>query len=67
MKRKDEEKRKEGEHRKLVSRMIRSAEGGTGLLLKLTDSTAWRGGVQILKEEEEDAKPLARCEEKEEA
>ena len=25
---------------------------------------AWRGGGQILNEEEEDAKPIARCEEK---
>ena len=54
MKKNDEGKRMEVDHQKLVSRMIRSAQGGT-----------WRGrGVQILKEEEEDAKPLARCEEK---
>ena len=31
---------------------------------KITQPSAWRGGAQILKEEEEDAKPLARCEEK---
>ena len=31
---------------------------------KNTKPTAWRGGVQILKEEEEDAKPSATCEEK---
>ena len=35
---------------------------------KITKPTVWRGGgVQILKEEEEDAKLLARCEEKEKA
>ena len=31
--------------------------------IKITKPTAWRGGGQIPKEEE-DAKPLARCEEK---
>ena len=64
MKKKDEEKRMELEHQKLVSSMIKSAEGGTGLLHNITKPTAGRGGVQILKEEEEDAKPFARCEEK---
>ena len=53
------------EHKKLVSRMIASADGGKGLSHKITKPTAWRGGVQILKGEEEDAKPSARCEEKE--
>ena len=43
--------------------MIKSADGGPGLLHKITRPTAWRGGAQILREEEEDAKPLARCEE----
>ena len=43
---------------------MNSAEVGTRLLQKITKSTAWRGGVQILKEEEEDVKPLARCDEK---
>ena len=42
------------EHQKLASRMIASDDGGTGLLHKMTKPTAWRGGVQILKEEEED-------------
>ena len=55
----DEGKRVEVEHPKLVSCMIRSADGGTSLLHKITKPTA-----QILKEEEEDVKPLARCEEK---
>ena len=53
----------EVDHQKWVSRMIRSAEGGQSLLHKITKPTAWGGGAQILKEEEEDAKPLARCEE----
>ena len=100
MKKKDEEKRMEADHQKLVSRMIasddggarlaaqdhetdslerrsaeseggrrrcqgvRSAEGGTGLLHEITKPTAWRGGVQILKEEEQDARPMDRCEER---
>ena len=34
------------------------------MLHKITKPTAWRGGVQILKEEEEDSKHLASCEEK---
>ena len=62
---KDEEERKEGEHHRLVSRMIVSAEGGAGLLHKITKPTAWRGGgIQVLEEEERDVRPLARCEEK---
>ena len=43
--------------------MIQSADGGTGILYKITEPTTWRGGVLILKDEE-DVKPLARCEEK---
>ena len=61
MKKKDEEKRMKLEHPKLVGNMIKSAEVGTGLLHKVTKPTA--GRVQILKEEEEDAKPSATCEE----
>ena len=45
---------------KMVSRMINSAEGGTGLLHSITKPTVWRGGVQMLMEEEEDAKPLEK-------
>ena len=44
--------------------MIKSAEGRAGLLHKLTKPTAWRGGAQILKKEEEDARLLDRCEAK---
>ena len=36
-------RRKEKEHQKLASRMIASAEGGTGLLRKITEPTARRG------------------------
>ena len=61
---KNEEKRMEVERQKTVSRMIKSADGSTGLWHKITMPTPWRGGVQILKEEEEDATPLARFEEK---
>ena len=42
MKNRYEEKRKEEEHHKLVGRMIASAEGGAGLLHKITKPTAWR-------------------------
>ena len=54
----------EVKHQKTVSRMIKSSDGSTGLLHKFANPTAWRGGGQILKREEEDAKPLARREEK---
>ena len=47
-----------------MSRMIASADGGIGPLHKITKPTAWRGGVQILKEKEEDVKPSTSCEEK---
>ena len=78
VKKKDEERRRDVEHQKLVSRMIKSAEGGTGLLHKSPNQRRGRGrvqilkeeeedvkgGIQILDEEEEDARPLTRCEEK---
>ena len=54
----------EVEHLKKVSQMIKSAEGSAGLLHNITKPTAQRGGVQMLKKEEEDAKPMARCGEK---
>ena len=44
--------------------MIKSAEGGAGQLHKITKPTMWRGRVQILKKEEEDARLLNRCEAK---
>ena len=47
-----------------VNQMIKSAEGGAGLLHKITKPAAWRRGAQILKKEEEDARLLDRCEAK---
>ena len=44
--------------------MIESAEGSAGLLHKITMPTMWRGGVEILKKEEEHARLLGRCEAK---
>ena len=51
-------------HQRKVEKMIKSAEGSAGLLHKITKPTMWRGGLQILKEEEEDARLLDRCEAK---
>ena len=45
---------------KMLNQMIKSAEGSAGLLHKLTKPTAWRGGAQLLKREEE-ARLLDRC------
>ena len=45
-----------------VAQIIKSAEGSAGFLHKITKPTAWRGGTQILKKEEEDARLLDRCE-----
>ena len=42
--------------------MIKRAEGNAGLLRKGTKPTAWRGGSQILKKDEEDVRLLDRCE-----
>ena len=49
-------------HQHKVNQMIKSAEGSAGLLHKFTKPTAWRGGAQILKKEEEDARLSDRCE-----
>ena len=62
MKRKDEKENMEEMHQRKVEKMIKSAEGSAGLLHKITKPTMWRGGVQILKEEEKDARLLHRCE-----
>ena len=51
-------------HQRKVEKMIKSAEGSAGLLHKITKPTMWRGGVQILEKEDEDAKLLDRCEAK---
>ena len=49
-------------HQQRVSQMIKSAEGSAGRLQKITKPTEKRGGAQILKKEEEDARLLDRCE-----
>ena len=64
MKKEDEKRKMEELHQQRVNQMIKSAEGSAGLLHKLTKPTAWRGGAQILKKEEEDARLLDRCEAK---
>ena len=51
-------------YQRKVEKMIKGAEGSAGLFLKITKPAAWRGGVQILKKEEEDARLLDRCEAK---
>ena len=62
---KEDEKRKMEEmHQQRVNQMIKSAESSAGLLHKITKPTAWRGGAQILKKEEEDVRLLDRREAK---
>ena len=51
-------------HQQRVNQMIKNAEGNAGLLHKITKPTAGRGGAQISKKEEEDARLLDRCEAK---
>ena len=60
---KEDEKRKMEElHQQRVNQMIKSAEGAAGLLHKITKPTAWRGGAQILKKEQEYSRLLDYCE-----
>ena len=47
-----------------VAQMTKSAEGSAGLVHKISKPTAWRGGAQILGNEEEDARLLDPCEAK---
>ena len=58
------QKKMEEMHQRKVEKMINSAEGSAGLLHKITKPTMWRGGVQILKKNEEDARLLHRCDAK---
>ena len=51
-------------HQRKVQNAIKSAEGSAGLLHKMKKPTIWRGGVQILRKEEEDANVLERCDAK---
>ena len=53
MKKKDEKEKMEEMHQRKVEKMIKSAEWSAGLLHTITKPTMWRGGVQILKEEED--------------
>ena len=48
-------------HQRKVEKVVKSAEGSVGLLHKITKPTMWRRGVQILKEEEEEARLLKLC------
>ena len=61
---KNEIKKLEEVHQRRVSQMIENADGSAGLLHRITMPAAWRGGVQILKEEEEDVRLIDRCEDK---
>ena len=64
MKKKGGEGKMEEMHQRKVEKMIKSAEGSAGLLHNITKPAMWRGGIQILKQEEEDARLLDRCEAK---
>ena len=64
MKKEDEKRKMEHLHQQKVNRMIKSAEGSAGLLHKITKPTTWRGGAQILKKVEDDARLSDRCEAK---
>ena len=64
MKKKDEKEKLEEMHQRKVEKMIKSAEESACLLYKITKPTMWRGGVQILEKDEEDARLLDRCEAK---
>ena len=58
------ERKMEEMHQRKVEKMMKSAERSAGLLHRLTKSTMWRGGVQTLEREEEDARLLGLCEAK---
>ena len=60
---KDEKEKMEEMHQHKVAQVI-SAQVSAGLLHKITKPTPWRGGSQILKTEEEDARLLDRREAK---
>ena len=61
MKKKDEKVKMVEMHQHKVAQMIKSVEESAGLLHNLSKPTAWRGGAQILVNEEEDATLLDRC------
>ena len=62
VKKKDEENRREEEHQRPASRILSSADGGEGFLHRITKPAAWRGGLLVLEDLEEDAGPMRRCE-----
>ena len=62
MKKEDDKRKMEELHQQKVTQMIKSAQGSAVLLHTITKLTAWRGGAQILKKEEEDARLVDRCE-----
>ena len=61
MKKKDEKGKMEEMLQHKVAQMVKSAEGSAGLLHKISKPTAWWREVQILVNEEEDARLLDRC------
>ena len=62
--RKDAMEKMKGIRQHKVAQMIESAEGSAGLLQKIPKPTAWRGGAQILVNDEENARLLDRCDAK---
>ena len=64
MKKKDEKEKMEDMHQKKEGQMIEIASGSVGLSHKISKPTAWICRVQILVNEEEDARLLDRCEAK---
>ena len=64
MKKEDEKKKMEEMHQQKGDANDEDCGGKCGTLAQITKPTAWRGGAQILKKAEEDARLLDRCEAK---
>ena len=64
MKKEEDKEKMEAMHQHKVAQMIKSAERSAGLLHNISKPAAWRGGAQILVNEEEDARLLDRRETK---
>ena len=60
-KKKDEKKRRAEEYQKVGDPMRSRVQGRPGFLHKITKPAAWRRGLQVPKELEEDAEPTLRC------
>ena len=56
----DEKIKMEELQQQRMNEIFKSAEGSAGHLHKITKPTAWRGGAQILKKEEEDVRLLEK-------